>query len=50
MKCKHLQDRDKVTQRIDKYKGDYAIEGCCGGGCYIIMGIKYCPFCGEKLK
>ena len=26
------------------------IEGCCGGNCYVIRGIKYCPFCGKAIK
>lgn len=29
--------------------GDWNIGGCCGGGCYVVTKIKYCPFCGTKL-
>ena len=50
-KCKHLQDEEKISQEVEPYhKGGYAINGCCGGGCYVIKGIKFCPFCGEELE
>lgn len=25
------------------------INGCCGGGCYVVTAMKFCPFCGTKL-
>jgi hypothetical protein len=25
------------------------VNGCCGGGCYVLTGIKFCPFCGTNL-
>lgn len=25
------------------------VNGCCGGGCYVMENIKHCPYCGEKL-
>ena len=27
---------------------EWCLNGCCGGGCYVLIGISYCPFCGEK--
>ena len=27
----------------------WAVPGCCGGGCYILQEVKYCPFCGKGL-
>ena len=27
----------------------WGINGCCGGGCFVVTGMKYCPFCGAKL-
>jgi hypothetical protein len=30
-------------------KGEWAVNGCCGGGCYVLHPIKFCPFCGTKL-
>jgi hypothetical protein len=29
--------------------GKWHVNGCCGGGCYVINEINFCPFCGEKL-
>ena len=29
--------------------GTWHIEGCCGGGCYVVNDMAYCPFCGAKL-
>ena len=29
--------------------GDWCINGCCGGGCFVVSAMKYCPFCGKKL-
>ncbi len=23
--------------------------GCCGGGCYIFVDMRFCPFCGQPL-
>lgn len=30
-------------------EGDWHINGCCGGGCYVVTGMKFCPYCGTKL-
>ena len=27
----------------------WAVNGCCGGGCYVVIGMKYCPYCGTEL-
>lgn len=29
--------------------GGWHVNGCCGGGCYVLTDIKYCPFCGKAL-
>ncbi len=29
--------------------GSWNVNGCCGGGCYVLNDIKFCPFCGTKL-
>jgi hypothetical protein len=26
--------------------GTWGINGCCGGGCYVVAEMKFCPFCG----
>lgn len=48
MICEHLND-DNVEYPIHKFDDGYAIEGCCGGQCLSIKGIKHCPFCGKLL-
>jgi hypothetical protein len=25
------------------------INGCCGGGCFVVRDVKFCPFCGTNL-
>lgn len=37
-----------ISRYIKDY--DYCIESCCGGGCVVAEGVKYCPFCGKKLE
>ncbi len=27
----------------------WCVPGCCGGGCYVLQGMEYCPWCGSKL-
>jgi len=29
--------------------GSWAVNGCCGGGCYVLTEVRFCPFCGTKL-
>lgn len=30
--------------------GEWCIHGCCGGHCYVVVDMKFCPFCGTKLE
>lgn len=32
----------------DPDKKEWNVNGCCGGGCYVLSGLKYCPWCGKK--
>ena len=25
------------------------VNGCCGGGCYVITDLIFCPWCGSRL-
>lgn len=25
------------------------VNGCCGGGCYVLEKLRFCPFCGTAL-
>ena len=29
--------------------GAWNVNGCCGGGCYVLQDIKRCPWCGAVL-
>ena len=29
--------------------GTWVVNGCCGGGCYVVVGMRFCPFCGSRL-
>lgn len=30
--------------------GTWSINGCCGGGCFVVTEMKFCPFCGINLR
>lgn len=39
-----------VAQFEPSEKGDgWNIYGCCGGGCYVVTEMKFCPYCGSSL-
>lgn len=47
--CKRFKinvEREHLEMDDDK---DWNINGCCGGGCYILSDIEFCPFCGFAL-
>jgi len=46
--CFHLQE-EFVGTSFDELEDGFAIDGCCGGGCYTIQNIKFCPFCGKEI-
>jgi hypothetical protein len=25
------------------------INGCCGGGCFVVTDMRFCPYCGTAL-
>lgn len=29
--------------------GTWNINGCCGGGCYVVEDMRFCPYCGASL-
>ena len=42
---------DTLTQFMPDDDGEtWNILGCCGGGCYVVTEMKFCPFCGSPLK
>ena len=36
----------QIEQNSD---GSWSVNGCCGGGCYVLTDMKFCPFCGARL-
>ena len=44
--CKQLKEH---TYYFDYHKEDkeWSILGC--GGCYVLQGVKFCPFCGKNI-
>lgn len=36
--------------QIEQVDGEWHVNGCCGGGCYVLVDLKFCPFCGFKLS
>jgi len=35
-------------KRIDS--GPWAINGCCGGGCFVVVNMRFCPYCGTNIE
>lgn len=35
---------------FDKKTGKWNVSGCCGGGCYVLTDLVYCPWCGKNIK
>ncbi len=44
---KDMQPENQIELGED---GTWNVNGCCGGGCYVLIGIQYCPFCGKNIK
>lgn len=34
---------------LDEDGKSWNIKGCCGGGCYVVTGMLFCPYCGMRL-
>lgn len=34
----------------DKEKDVFHVKGCCGGGCFVLVNLIFCPWCGKKLS
>lgn len=30
-------------------EGTWDIFGCCGGGCFVVVDMTYCPYCGVHI-
>lgn len=38
-----------ATKQIEFNDGRWNMNGCCGGGCWVAVDLKFCPFCGQQL-
>ena len=47
--CDCGQWERNVSEPVQKLDDGLAINGCCGGGCFVITKIEYCPFCGKRV-
>jgi len=34
------------AQIVQSEDGTWDVYGCCGGGCYVLTELRFCPFCG----
>jgi len=49
--CNKFEVQTKMcVGKIEFLLQGWNVEGCCGGGCYVLSDIKFCPFCGTKLE
>ena len=43
-------DEDSPIPQFERSSdGTWSVNGCCGGGCYVCNGMRFCPFCGARL-
>jgi len=51
--CKQFRDKYADSRGGFEYNEaceDWNVTGCCGGCCYVLIDIKFCPFCGKELE
>lgn len=34
----------------DERGSTWNVPGCCGGGCYVLVNLTFCPFCGANIR
>lgn len=40
-----------ISAQVEKQEdGKFSVNGCCGGQCYVLTDIAYCPWCGAKAE
>jgi len=40
------EEMQPLAQIERRTNGTWSVNGCCGGGCYVLTDVKFCPFCG----
>ncbi len=51
--CKSFEKQ--TCKRNSGFEFDYHdkiwnINGCCGGGCFVVINMLHCPYCGTELN
>jgi hypothetical protein len=41
--------RPSAQFEYDEDEKTWYIHGCCGGGCSVVTGMRFCPYCGTKI-
>lgn len=47
--CDDMRTEIEKGQIEKNNDGSWGVNGCCGGGCYVLYPICFCPFCGKSL-
>lgn len=42
--------RPRAQFEPDDNEKTWNINGCCGGGCFVVTGMRFCPYCGKGLS
>lgn len=42
--------RPNTQGEYDEESKSWSVNGCCGGGCYVLTDFKFCPWCGKSLS
>ena len=49
MCCREMKILHSHNQKGLEWSDGWCLNGCCGGGCYVLIDMKFCPFCGGTL-
>ena len=44
-----LEHRPRGQIEYDPESKKWDVNGCCGGGCYVIKDLVFCPWCGSVI-
>jgi len=49
--CDRFNEIIRDSGGFEMYEKDKEVHvgGCCGGGCFVLSDLKYCPFCGKEI-